>query len=112
MLIAGKARGVARCGMMNETRAAQDGAQARGRARGGLRVRRWPWQMLLAGLVALIAVEGQPVAASHATTGPTGRMAESARQQAAAPAQTEASASATTDSRPDFRVAFTSLDDA
>ena len=67
--------------------------------------------MILAGLVALVAVEGQPVAASHATTGSTGRMAESVRHLAAAPAQAEGSAS-TTDGRPDFRVAFTSLEDA
>ena len=41
-----------------------------------------------------------------------GRTAESARRHAAAPAQAEASTISTTDARPDFRVAFTSLDDA
>jgi len=79
--------------------------------------------MILAGLVAFIAVEGQPVAASHATTGPAGRMAETARHQAAASARAEASEStaprtdvavreSAVDGRPDFRVAFTSVDDA
>ena len=63
----------------------------------------------MAALVALIAVEGQPVAATHATAGPSGRMAEIARRQAAAPARAETVAN---EGRPDFRVTFTTLDDA
>jgi hypothetical protein len=96
--------------------------------------------MIVAALVALIAVEGQPVAASQATTGPAGRVAEMARRQAAGTARAEASATAArgtdpsagpsragisaaptsgqavrdgaTDGRPDFRVTFATLDDA
>lgn len=72
--------------------------------------------MFLAALLALLAVEGQPVAASHAT-------AEIARRPAAMPAHAETSASAgrgtdisvrdgATDGQPDFRVTFLALDDA
>src|SRR5215211_7498173 len=123
MLVTEQVRSAARCGAMNETRVGQDRRSAHGPARGGQHRRRWQWQTILAALVALIAAEGQPVAASHATTGPTGWLAEVARRQAAAPVRAEASAStprgtdvsvrdAATDGRPDFRVAFTALDDA
>ena len=110
-------------GTMNETRDAEDGCQARGPARSGRRAGRWQWPAILAALVALIVVEGQTVATSYATSGLTGRAAEIARRQAAAPARAEAAAStgrgteiavqdASTDGRPDFRVAFATLDDA
>ena len=83
---------------------------------------RWHWRAILAALVALIAVEGQPVAASYATTGSAGRAAEIARRQAA-PSLIEASKSAAretdvavregaADERPDFRVTFANLAEA
>ena len=86
-------------------------------------MRPWHWQTIVAALLALLAVEGQPVAASYATAGPTARAAEIARRQATAPARVEASASAAratdisvrdgaADGRPDFRVTFSALDDA
>ena len=106
---------------MDETRDWQGRRSAQGPVRVGARGRLWHWQAILAACVALIAVEGQPVAASHATTGPAGRVAEIARRQA--PAHAEASAhvargtdaavrDGAADGRPDFRIAFTELDDA
>ena len=76
---------------MNETHGQQDRRSPRGPARTGPRVRRWHWQTILAALVALIAVHGQPVAA---------RGTDLAVRDAA------------TDGRPDFRVAFATLDAA
>lgn len=122
MLITESARGAARYGTMNETRDWQDRRSTQDPARSGSRGRRWHWQTTLAALVALVAVEGQPVAATHATAGPTSHAAEIARRQAAVPARAEASASAARgtdvavrdgagDGRPDFRVTFTTLDD-
>jgi hypothetical protein len=77
---------------------------------------------MVAALIALIAVQGQPVAASFATTGPAGRPAEITRRQAAL-SRAEAHASTpsgtdvavrdgSTEARPDFRVTFTALEDA
>lgn len=108
---------------MNETRDAEDDRQGHGPSHRGRRIRWWHWQTILAALVALIAVEGQPVSASYATNGPSGRVAEITRRQSAAPARVERSASTARGTeiavqdgsaagQPDFRVAFTSLDDA
>jgi len=77
---------------MDET----DGEQDRRAARG----HRWHWQTILAALVALIAVEGQPVAASQATAARAARAADVAVRDVAP------------EGRPDFRVAFTTLDEA
>lgn len=123
LLIERKVRGAARYGMMNETRDAAGGRLAHGPAGSETRGRRWHWQAMVAALIALVAVEGQPVAASHATAGQAGRLAEFSRRQAAAPARVEASASVAqgtdvavrdgaTDARPDFGVTFTALDEA
>jgi len=101
----------------------QFGRGAQGPARGGWRGRRWHWQAILAALLALLVVDGQPVAASYAITGPVARAAEMARRQIEPIARHEASARAAqepeasvrenaSDGRPDFRVAFTTLDDA
>jgi len=109
--------------MMDDRRDGQSTRKAQGPARSGRQVRPWHWQTILAALLALLAVEGQPVAASYATAGPAARAAEIARRQAAPLAREEASASAArdtgisvrdgaTDGRPDFRVTFTTLDDA
>jgi hypothetical protein len=120
LLITIEARSAARCRVMNERSVGQQTQAARGPARSERRGRRWHWQTALAALLALLAVEGQPVAASHATTGPSGRVAELARHQVAArvdtSAQTAHGAAAgvrqAADERPDFRVAFAPLDDA
>jgi hypothetical protein len=82
---------------------------------------RWHWQAGVAALLALLAVEGQPVSASYATSNPGGRAAYSAR--AATSASTVAdgaagvsaireSAVASVGGRPDFAVQFAHLDDA
>jgi hypothetical protein len=75
--------------------------------------------MILAALLALLAVQGQPVAASYATTGAVGRAAEVARRQAHDTTVAGASREAdiivrdgSADGRPDFQVTFTTLDDA
>jgi hypothetical protein len=72
--------------------------------------------MAVAALMALLAVEGQPVAASHATTGPVGRAAELARFQPSARVgtarQAEVAAQQAADARPDFRVTFGHVDGA
>jgi hypothetical protein len=76
--------------------------------------------MALAALLALLAVEGQPVAASHATTWSVGRAAELAQQRIAmrADGATQGVRAAgavvqqAADERPDFRVIFAPLDDA
>jgi hypothetical protein len=78
---------------------------------------------VLAALLALLAVEGQPVAASYATSGPTARYSHSARSAAAA-VHPDASATvgvahevgapatdARPDARPDFLVTFSRLPD-
>ena len=82
---------------MNETVSGQEIRSTGGRASGG---RRWHWQTIVAALIALIAVEGQPVAASHATAARAARAADAVVRDGA------------TDGRPDFRVTFTTLDDA
>lgn len=98
---------------MDEMRGGQSGRTA---PRGRLH---WHWQAGLAALLALLAVEGQPVAASYATGNPAGRAAYSARAVASAsnadtatsvPAVREAAARV--ESRPDFSVQFSHLDDA
>lgn len=86
---------------------AEGGRLRYGPAASGPRGRRWHWQTMVAALIALIVVEGQPVAASFATAGSSRPTAETAPRQAAAPARAEA-----TDARPDFRVTFSPLDDA
>jgi CARDB len=74
-------------------------------------------------LLALIAVQGEPAVATHATTGQTPRAAELARRQASSPVRSEASVNAARptedsvqsvapDDRPDFRLTFAALDDA
>lgn len=75
--------------------------------------RRWQWRTALAVLIATLVVEGQPVAASYATPGPAGRVVQAPRAVAATtvlPARDATTAS--TDTRPDFVVTFTHLDDA
>jgi CARDB protein len=105
---------------MDDTRDSQSERTAR-------RVRptqRWHWQAALAALVALLAVEGQPVPASYATAvtaGAAGHVAHLGRSMApqsvhadaatGTDAAREASAPAV-DARPDFQVAFSHLDDA
>jgi hypothetical protein len=82
---------------------------------------RWHWQAVLAALLALLAVEGQPVAASYATFNPAGRMIQVSRGIAATGSSADASTSAgavhetaapSPDARPDFQVGFAHLDDA
>ena len=82
---------------------------------------RWHWQAALAALLALLAVEGQPVAASYATFNPTARMIAASRGIPAAGPSTDASTSVSAvhettapspDARPDFQVQFAHLDDA
>jgi hypothetical protein len=118
-------RSVAQSGMMDK-REEQIGRRAPGPARGRLVVgRRWHWQTIVAALLALLVVEGQPVAASQALAGPAARAAEMARRQVAPLAGHDGSASAQAarepnvsvrnvakDDRPDFRVTFAALEDA
>jgi uncharacterized repeat protein (TIGR01451 family) len=111
--------------MMDETEYGQNRNEATDASRRGRRVRPWHWQMILAALIALFAVEGEPVAATYATSGPAHRAAEYARRGGPAPTHAAVAASinagreaeavardATTDGRPDFRVTFASFDDA
>jgi hypothetical protein len=81
----------------------------------------WRWQAILAALLALVAVEGQPVAASHPTNGPAARAVGTLRQAAPsipAPASGAAgeertaasSAISASDGRPDFRATIADLD--
>jgi hypothetical protein len=81
---------------------------------------RWHWQAVVAALLAFLAVEGQPVAASYATSGSAGAAWHAAHQfqsSIALPARVEAAPAAeaaedaTADVRPDFLVAFAHLDD-
>jgi len=74
-------------------------------------LRRWYWQVVVAVLLAVLAVEGQPVAASQAAA--TGHGIRPARVQRAAPVttqagllQVESAAAEQEDSRPDLRVTF------
>ena len=100
--------------MMDEIRGGQ-GARSAPRRR-----MRWHWQAGLAALLALLAVEGQPVAASYATANPAGRAVYGARVAPSAVAADTAAtvsarreaAAARADSRPDFSVQFAHLDDA
>jgi len=84
---------------------------------------RWHWQAVLAALLALLAVEGQPVAASYATSWSAGSAWGSpyvqqrtvtlpVRADSPTTAGTTEAASAPADARPDFLVAFSHLDDA
>ena len=77
---------------------------------------------MLVVLLAVLAVEGQPVAASHATAGPAGWLAEVAWRQAAASARVEAAANRSREAeaavrdaaaagRPDFRLTFAAPDE-
>src|SRR3954453_22980384 len=82
---------------------------------------RWHWQAVLAALLALLAVEGQHVAASYATFNPAGRMIQVSRGIAATGSSADASTSAgavhetaapSPGARPDCQVGFARLDDA
>jgi hypothetical protein len=85
---------------------------------------RWHWQAVLAAFLALLAVEGQPVAASYATSGPAAaawRAVHLTQNAVTLPVRADASttvgavggASApATDVRPDFLVTFSHLDEA
>jgi len=95
------------------------GGQSRRMAPRGRSPWRWHWQAGLAALLALLAVEGQPVAASYATSNAAGRSIQSARAVAspataagAASVSTVREAAARVDSRPDFSVQFAHLADA
>lgn len=100
--------------MMDETRGSQSKRSAPRRRL------RWHWQAGVAALLALLAVEGQPVSASYATGNPGGRAIYAAR--AATSASTFAdvhsgsaareTAAASVSGRPDFVVQFARLDDA
>jgi uncharacterized repeat protein (TIGR01451 family) len=100
--------------VMDETRGSQ-GKRSAPRKR-----LRWHWQAGLAALLALLAVEGQPVAASYATGTPAGRAIHGARvAPSAATADGAANVSAGREApaarvagRPDFSVQFAHLDDA
>lgn len=83
---------------MNGTRKHQHPAQTSRRRQGR------SWRAVLAALLALIAVQGQPLAASLAGDSAIARaaLAESAYQ----------ARTAATEARPDFRVAFTEVEDA
>jgi hypothetical protein len=85
--------------------------------------RRWHRQAGLAVLLAVLVVSGQPAAASYATAKPTGvagRVASVARSivtpapsaDAATVAAVRDTVAPVADSRPDFQVAFTHVDDA
>jgi len=82
-------------------------------------LRRWYWQAVLSVLLAVLAVEGQPVAASQAGAHSsratvmqrTAGVAQQVRVQQADWAAPSSSAVASSDDRPDLRVAFGPLDD-
>jgi uncharacterized repeat protein (TIGR01451 family) len=88
--------------------------------------RRWRRQVALAILLAVLVMGGQPAAASYATgsqpgvAGVAGRVASVARSivtpgpraEAATVAVVRDTVAPATDSRPDFQVAFTHVDDA
>jgi hypothetical protein len=90
------------------------------------RTRRWQWQAALVVLLAVLVVGGQPAAASYATSNPpgvagmAGRVASVARSivtpgpsaEAGTVAIVRDSLAPVTDSRPDFQVAFSHVDDA
>jgi hypothetical protein len=97
----------------------QAAGQAPRHAPGRRPLRRWYWQAVLSVLLAVLAVEGQPVAASQ-TSAPSNRAAWTQRttgtaqqasvQQADGAAQSS-SAVPSLDDRPDLRVAFAPVGD-
>jgi hypothetical protein len=107
---------------MDETPLDNNRRSTTGQARGSQPIRPWHWRTILAALLALLAVEGQPVAASFATSGSAARTAEVARRHAAPAVQVQTASSPhtaegvardnATDARPDFRVTFASFGDA
>src|SRR5262245_14690991 len=91
--------------------------------------RRWQWQAVLVVLLGMLVVGGQPAAATYATgsqpgvpgvAGVAGRVASVARSivtpgpsaEAATVAIARDTVAPAIDSRPDFQVAFTHVDDA
>lgn len=84
---------------------------------------RWHWQAVVAVLLVLIVVDGQPVSATYAASGLAARAADVARRVATPVIRPEASPSpspsvavdsglfARTDLRPDFQVSFAKVAD-
>lgn len=106
---------------MDERQGSNSSRLAPGSTRSGRSIGPWHWRTVLAALLALLAVEGQPVAASYATTGPGARAAELVRRTSspATPAlaanvsQVDGTArDGTNESRPDLRLSFVRVTDA